>query len=141
MYSRILVAVDGSEHSLKAARTAAELARSLNAKELRIVVAYDPIPPYLGEPNLQAAINARLDEAQKIMAKALEVLGSLPEGLLHTEILEGPAAEAILKVAETHQSDLIVMGSRGLGRLTGLLLGSQSQKVVQHARCPVLIVR
>ncbi|MFN3741350.1 MAG: universal stress protein [Anaerolineales bacterium] len=141
MYSRILVAVDGSEHSLKAARTAAELAHLLSAQELRVVVAYDPIPPYLGEPNLQAAINARLNEAQKIMEKALQAIGPLPEGLLRTEILEGPAAEAILKVAETHQSELIVMGSRGLGRLSGLLLGSQSQKVVQHARCPVLIVR
>lgn len=141
MYSRILVAVDGSEHSLKAARTAAELARFLNSRELRVVVAYDPIPPYLGEPNLQAAINARLNEAQEIMEKALQAIGPLPEGLLRTEILEGPPAEAILKVAETHQSDLIVMGSRGLGRLSGLLLGSQSQKVVQHAHCPVLIVR
>ncbi|MEJ5240976.1 MAG: universal stress protein [Anaerolineales bacterium] len=141
MYSRILVAVDGSEHSLKAARVAAELARQLNATELRVVVAFDPLPSYLGEPNLQAAINARLDEAQRVMERALQVIGPMPEGVLRTEILEGPAAEAILQVAETHRSDLIVMGSRGLGRFTGLLLGSQSQKVVQHASCPVLIVR
>lgn len=106
-----------------------------------MVVAFDPLPSYLGEPNLQAAINARLDEAQQVMEKALQVIGPMPEGVLRTEILEGPAAEAILQVAETHRSDLIVMGSRGLGRFTGLLLGSQSQKVVQHASCPVLIVR
>lgn len=141
MYSRILVAVDGSEHSLKAARAAAELARQLHATELRVVVAFDPLPSFLGEPNLQAAINARLDEAQQVMEKALQAIGPMPEGVVRTEILEGPAAEAILQVAETHQSDLIVMGSRGLGRFAGLLLGSQSQKVVQHASCPVLIVR
>ncbi len=141
MYSRILVAVDGSEQSLKAARTAAELARLFQARELRVVHAYDPIPSFLGEPNLQVAINARLDEAQKVIQKALQVIGELPEGVLRTEILEGPAAEAILRVAETHQSDLIVMGSRGMGRFTGLLLGSHSQRVVQHATCPVLIVR
>ncbi len=141
MYSRILVAVDGSTHSLKAARVAAELARQLNATELRVVVAFDPLPSYLGEPNLQAAISARLDEAQQVMEKTLQAIGPMPEGVLRTEILEGPAAEAILQVAETHQSELIVMGSRGLGRFTGLLLGSQSQKVVQHASCPVLIVR
>lgn len=141
MFSRILVAVDGSAHSLKAARMAAELARTVQASELRIVVAYDPLPSYLGEPNLQAAINARLDEAQKIMSQALEAVGELPERMVRTEILEGPAAEAILSVAETHKSDLIVMGSRGLGRFSGLLLGSHTQKVVQHASCPVLIVR
>lgn len=141
MYSRILVAVDGSTHSLKAARVAAELARQLNATELRVVVAFDPLPSYLGEPNLQVAISARLDEAQQVMEKTLQAIGPMPEGVLRTEILEGPAAEAILQVAETHQSELIVMGSRGLGRFTGLLLGSQSQKVVQHASCPVLIVR
>jgi nucleotide-binding universal stress UspA family protein len=60
---------------------------------------------------------------------------------LKTEVLEGSAAEAILEVASTRKSDLIVMGSRGLGTLSGLLLGSQSQKVVQHANCPVLIVK
>jgi nucleotide-binding universal stress UspA family protein len=44
-------------------------------------------------------------------------------------------------VAVTRASDVIVMGSRGLGTLAGLLLGSTSQKVVSHAPCPVLIVR
>jgi len=56
-------------------------------------------------------------------------------------VLEGPPAEAILNVAETREIDLIVMGTRGLGRFTGMLLGSQSQKVVSHASCPVTLVR
>jgi nucleotide-binding universal stress UspA family protein len=61
---------------------------------------------------------------------------------VHTEILEGSPAEAIIEVANTSKSDLIVMGSRGLGRLAGLLLGSTSQKVVSHAPCPGdLIIR
>jgi nucleotide-binding universal stress UspA family protein len=67
-------------------------------------------------------------------------VGGIP-GEIHTEILEGTPAEAILEVAKTRDVNLIVMGSRGLGRLAGALLGSQSQKVVQHATCPVLIVR
>ena len=74
------------------------------------------------------------------MKKALEIVGGIP-GEIHTEILESSPAEAILDVAKTCKNDFIVMGSRGLGRLTGALLGSQSQKVVQHAPCPVLIVR
>jgi nucleotide-binding universal stress UspA family protein len=81
-----------------------------------------------------------MKEADTILQAALKAVDKIP-GEIHTEILEGPPAEAILDVANTRECDLIVMGSRGLGRLTGLLIGSQSQKVVQHAPCPVLIVR
>ncbi|HET9587145.1 MAG TPA: universal stress protein [Anaerolineales bacterium] len=140
MFENLLLAVDGSEHALRAARVAASLAQAMNSQTLRIVVAYDPIPPYLGEPYLQNAINARLDEAQEVLKKAVQTVGNVPAEI-QTEHLEGDAAEAILRAAETHGSDVIVMGSRGLGRLTGLLLGSTSQKVVSHASCPVLIVR
>ena len=140
MFNNILLGVDGSEHALRAAKTAADLARSMKSETLRIVVAYDSVPPYLGEPNMQTAISARMKEAEDILQKAMEVVGEIPGGI-HTETLEGPPAEALLDVANTRKCDLIVMGSRGLGRLTGLLIGSQSQKVVQHAPCPVLIVR
>jgi nucleotide-binding universal stress UspA family protein len=139
LFKNILLAVDGSEHANHAARTAAEMARCNNAN-LWVVVSYDPVPPYLGEPHLQTAISARLSEAEEVLKHTLELIGDVP-GELHTEVLEGPAAEAIIDVAKTRGSDVIVMGSRGLGRLAGVLLGSQSQKVVSHAPCPVLIVR
>jgi nucleotide-binding universal stress UspA family protein len=112
----------------------------LKADVLRIVIAYDPIPSYLGEPNLQQAIDARLKEANGILEAAVASVGGVPIDI-HTELIEGSPAEAILNVADTRQSDLIVMGSRGLGVLTGALLGSTSQKVISHAPCPVLIVR
>ena len=141
MFKNILLAVDGSELSWKAAKMTAEITHCLSAPvTLRIVVAYDPIPGYLGEPNLQNAIDERMKEAEAVMQQALAVIGEIPAEI-HTEILEGPPADAILRVAETRQSDLIVMGSRGLGKFAGLLLGSQSQKVVNRASCPVLIVR
>lgn len=140
MFERILLAVDGSEHSFNAARTAAEMARTMRSEKLRIVVAFDKVPPYLGEPNLQEAIDVRLVEAQKILQKAVEVVGDVPAEI-HTELIEGDPAEAIIDVAQTRGSDIIVMGSRGLGRLAGLVLGSTSQKVVSNALCPVLIVR
>jgi nucleotide-binding universal stress UspA family protein len=139
MFERILLAVDGSDHAVRAAKVAADLARRMES-ELRIVAAYDPIPPFLGEPNMQEAINARLEDAQSILKAAKAVVGEVPGGV-HTEMLEGNSAEAIIEVAKTRKSDLIVMGSRGLGRLAGLVLGSTSQKVVSHAPCPVLIVR
>ena len=140
MFDTILLAVDGSEHGQHAAKTAGDLARALKAKDLRIVVAFEPIPPYLGEPNLSQAIVARETQANEILKKAQEVIGSVPAEV-NTEMIEGSIAEAIMDVAAVQKSDLIIMGSRGLGRLVGAVLGSNSQKVVSHAPCPVLIVR
>lgn len=140
MFSKILLAVDGSDHAFHAAKTVGDLARSLQTQEVRIVIAYSPIPPYLGEPNFQTALDARLQEANLVLQAALKAVGKIP-GEIHTELLEGSPAEAIIKVAVTRHSELIVIGSRGMGTLGGLLLGSTSQKVVSHAPCPVLIAR
>lgn len=140
MFERILLAVDGSEHGYNAARVAADLTRAVKSERLQIVVVYASIPPYLGEPNFQQVINARLDEAQAILNKALEIVGDVPAEI-HTELIEGDAAESIIEVAKTRDSSVIVLGSRGLGRLAGLVLGSTSQKIVSLAPCPVLIVR
>jgi nucleotide-binding universal stress UspA family protein len=140
MFDTVLLAFDGSEHARRAAGVTAALARLVKSKQVRIVVAFDPIPSFLGEPNLSDAAAARTKEAESLMSEAKSLLGSIP-GELHEEILEGSPAEAILHVAATRRPDVIVMGSRGLGRLEGALLGSNSQKVVSHAACPVLIVR
>ena len=140
MFDKILLAVDGSDHALHAARIAAEMARGMKPKEFRVVVSYEPIPLYLGEPNMQHAIDNRKKEAEEILSKALKEVGELPCEI-HTELLEGDPATAIIDVAAVRKSEIIIMGSRGLGRLAGLLLGSTSQKVVSHAPCPVLIVR
>lgn len=138
MFKNILLAFDGSAHAQKAAQIAADLARQYRAS-LCLVHTYDPIPDYLGEPFLQEAISRRTEAADRVVAQAQALLGELPQ--LETEILEGPPAEAILRVAGVRKVDLIVMGTRGLGQLQGLLLGSQSQKVLTHAACPVLLVR
>lgn len=140
MFEKILAAVDGSDHALRAVQKAADLTRAVQAKELHVVVVYDPIPVYLGEPNMQIAINTRKGEAEAILDTALKAIGETP-CKVEADILEGSAAEAIIEAAKNRKCDLIVMGSRGLGRLAGLLLGSTSQKVVAHAPCPVLIVR
>ena len=140
MFDLILLGADGSEHALHAAKVAGDLARALKSKEVRIVVAFDPVPTYLGEPNLSQAEAARATAADAILTKAKAALGSIP-GEIHEETLAGSPAEAIVQVATTRKSELIVMGSRGLGRLEGALLGSNSQKVVSHAPCPVMIVR
>lgn len=140
MFENILLAVDGSEHSLHAARVASELAQAMKSQTLRVVVAFEPIPVHLGEPFMQETINARLGEAEAIAQKAVETIGAISVAI-QTETLEGNPAEVILDIAKSQNSNVIVMGSRGLGKLAGLLLGSTSQKVVSHAPCPVLIVR
>ena len=140
MFERILLAVDGSEHALHAARVAAELARAMKSEQLRIVICFDGIPSYLGEPNLEKMVDQKVLKANEVLRQAVEAVGEIPAEI-HTELIEGDPAEAIIEVAKTRDSNVIVMGSRGLGRLAGLVLGSTSQKVVSHAPCPVLIVR
>lgn len=140
MFEKVLLAVDGSEHSLHAAKEAGDLARAMKSKILRIVIAFDSIPPYLGEPNLQIAIDARMKQAQAILNKAQNAIGKIP-GEVHTEFVEGSPAEAIINVAKTRESTVIVMGSRGMSSIAELVLGSTCHNVVNHASCPVLIVR
>jgi nucleotide-binding universal stress UspA family protein len=140
VFDQILLAVDGSEHAMHAAKIAGELTRAVRAKELRIVAAYEPVPVYLGEPNLQNTISVRLHDSQSALQEAEGAVGEVPAEI-QTEAVEGPIAEAIINIATVHHSDLIVMGSRGRGRLAGAILGSNSQKVVSEAPCPVLIVR
>ncbi len=140
MFENILLAVDGSEHSMRAAQEAGNLARAMKSDTLRIVVAFESIPAYLGEPNLQYAIEARMKAAQTILDKAQAAAGKVPAEI-HTELIEGSPAEAIINVAKTRNSTVIVMGSRGLSSIAELVLGSTSHKVVSHAPCPVLIVR
>jgi nucleotide-binding universal stress UspA family protein len=139
MFKKILLGVDGSEHALRAAKVAGELARKLHS-DVWVVACFDPVPSYLGEPNLQQAVNLRLQQADEVLKPALKEIGNIP-GALRTEVLEGPPAEAILNVAQARGSDLIIMGTRGRGQLAGLLLGSQSQKVITHASCPVMLIR
>jgi nucleotide-binding universal stress UspA family protein len=140
MFDVILLAVDGSEHGQHAARVAGDLARAVKARELRIVVAYEPVPGYVKEPNLSEALATRKAEAQQILQEAQDKIGNIP-AQINPDMIEGSIAEAILDVANSSKCDLVVMGSRGFGRLEGAVLGSNSQKVVSHAACPVLIVR
>lgn len=81
-----------------------------------------------------------MKEANAILQKAQDVIGKIP-GEIHTELIEGSPAEAIINVAKTRGSTVIVMGSRGISTIAELVLGSTSHKVTSHAPCPVLIVR
>jgi len=137
--SLIVYATDGSRHARRALDWVADIAPRRRARVV-IVTAYEPIPRDLGSPFQEELMSKRPAEAQALVQEAAQVLDR--RGIPHEEeVLEGPAAEAILQVARVRRADLIVMGSRGLGRIEAALLGSVSQRVVQEAPCPVLIVR
>ena len=141
MFTNILVPVDGSDHALHALDVACHLAQKYGAV-LRLVHAYPPISTdsTMGGPDIEPLITRRTEAGEAVLARARERIKDCALDIT-TELREAPDAEAILEEADVHHCDLIVMGTRGLGRLTGLLLGSVSQKVVQHAKCPVLLVR
>ena len=140
MFEVILLAVDDSEHGQHAAVVAGDLARAVNAAEVYVVLAYEPVPGYVKEPNLSEALATRRAEAQRVLQQAQELLGNIPSKL-DPQMIEGSIAEAILDVANLRKCDVIVMGLQGWGRLEGALLGSNSQKVASRAPCPVLLVR
>ncbi len=135
---RILVPVDGSETADKAVEEAAVLAQAYNA-EIHIL--------YVANIN-QLAINACLSDAileavnkagNEILEKAAK---RIPENInVITTSETGSPAVTITDFADEIKADLVVIGSRGLGLVKGVLLGSVSQYVVEHAPCPAVVVK
>ena len=139
MFKQIIVALDGSEHSYRALEYARSLADCFGAT-LWLVHAFPHTSDLLGYENYEKLVAQREGAGQLILNEARRRLGETSL-TVQEELIEEPAAEAILAVAETQQADLIVMGTRGLSSLQGLLLGSVSNKVIHHAACPVMLVR
>ncbi len=148
----ILIATDGSEGSLEAARHAAQLARALKARTLLLHVVPEEsislgttlIPPAtapLKEGDEVSFERILLDGAQAILdrtRKPFDKLGVSVEGLIR----EGEAADGILAAAREEDVDLVVVGSHGHGAgAARALLGSTTERVVRESPCPVLVVR
>ena len=139
MFNKILLATDGSPDAMQALAYARDLALRDGAPVV-VVHAFEPVPTYLGDP-LEGRVLARHVSAGEEVADA--AAAKLREAGVDVvvEVLEGPAADAILNVAGVRECDLIVMGTRGHGRLASLILGSVSHRVLAHARAPVLVVK
>ena len=138
MFKRIIVAVDGSEHSDRALKYTQGLAECFGAA-VWLVHAFPHTSDLLGYDEYEQLVSRREGAGQEILDEARQKLGET-NFEVHEELLEGPAAEAILSVAKTRQADLIVMGTRGLSSLGGLLFGSVSNKVSHYASCPVMLI-
>ena len=138
MFKNILLAVDGSEYSHKAIEYAKSLTERYGAN-LWLVHVFSHTSDLLGYQDFEKLYAKRKSAGQAIIDEAQKLLGSTTF-IVHGELLEGSEAEAILTVAENHQADLIVMGTRGFGAVKGLLVGSVSRKVIHLATCPVMVV-
>ena len=139
MFSKILVAVDGSESAGRAFERSVYLAKRCESRLVIIHVVLDS--PYGGD---SAATFLLIEELKERGRKLLEEYKtkSMKEGVQAEILLEvGDHAQTIIDVANKNNYDLIIMGSRGLSPFKELLLGSVSFKVMHHARCPVMVVR
>src|SRR5829696_2897267 len=129
--TRVLLATDGSAEARLAASTAADLASSTDS-ELHVVHVGELRPTVLAQTEVEPAelereARRRLDEQVRAVEEA------------HLRL--GRADEEIVDLAQSLGVGLIVMGSRGHGRIRRALMGSVSESVVRHAHCPVTIVR
>jgi nucleotide-binding universal stress UspA family protein len=144
MFKKILLCVDGSERSIEAARIAADLAKVHKAALTLLHVFQIPM---IKEPFPGAATFAQplLDQyerdiKQRVIERTLPALHAVGNGY---DVLEevGDPVEVIARIADTWETDLIVMGSRNLDKEKANQLGSVSHGVLCRAHCPTLIVR
>jgi len=138
----ILVAVDQSENAKRALKTAIWLAKSTGARLIAVhVVPPPPVAEGVAPTTLERLEKAYLSMGSRILADLAWEAGTKHGFKIETLLETGDAREKILAAAKENSADIIVIGSRGMGRIGRLLLGSVSQSVVQNARIPVLVVK
>jgi nucleotide-binding universal stress UspA family protein len=136
---KILVAIDGSDHSQAVVDKAIEFAKSLPA-EVLLVYCHARFPVLLGEPYRDKQIADILAESEKLIRPYLKRL-QREDIAVEDRLMEEPAGKMITEIAEIEKCDLIVMGSRGLSNLASMIVGSVTHRVLQTAPCPVLVIR
>jgi nucleotide-binding universal stress UspA family protein len=143
--TKVLLATDGSEEATLAARTAVDIAEKTGS-ELHVVHARQ-VPLYVDEsPTERVEATKSIEEtlkeaAQRVLDTQVRQIRDAGGDVLQTYARLGRPDKEIISVAEEIGAGLIVMGSRGLGGVRRILMGSVSDSVVQHAHCPVLVVR
>ena len=148
MYKHILVATDGSPLSRKAIRSAVGLAKSEGARLTGVFAIRPFVPMTYGEGIAYASAREAADyrkaaerEAKKALA-VLEVEARIAKIDCGKAIAHGTLPwQGILRTAAAKKCDLIVMASHGRGSVAGLILGSETTKVLSHSKIPVLVCR
>ena len=138
--TKIVLAVDGSTEAKLAARHAADLA-SMTGSELH-VVHVGLLSHWVHPDTLSAQQYQRLkDEAQKRLAGEVREIEAAGGKVAKAHLRMGRVDSEVIRVAEEIGSNLIIVGNRGIGALTRILLGVDAESIVRHAPCPVLVVR
>lgn len=138
---KILVAVDGSANSERALLEAKEFGE-VSGGEITILTIVKPLAyTYFGNIELAKIDSENLKNAkEKLLKKSLEEFENY-EGVVNTKLRTGSPADEILQEIEENPYDLVVMGSKGLGAFSRAILGSVSNKVLNHAESNILIVK
>ncbi|WP_213423418.1 universal stress protein [Bhargavaea massiliensis] len=138
MYKRILLAVDGSDHSIRAAEHAAILAKAMNGA---VEIAYVADFSKSKEAVLHARGRSELEIQRRQRLLPAEETLKTSQVPYEVNILHGEPGPAIVSHANAHSFDLLVIGSRGLNPLQEMVLGSVSHKVMKRSDCPVMIIK
>ena len=149
---RILIAYDGSEPSQHALEQGVSLAKLTDSDVTIMSVVPRIMIPVFTEPGTGASMYSaqEMANAQREMSRyysdslkeaSQRLASEYPELKVETELLKGRPSQAIIDMAENDGFDLIVIGSRGLGGITGWILGSTSRRVVDSCTVPVLLIK
>ncbi len=145
MFGSIVVGTDGSETAQEAVRQATELAKAVGAR-VHVVSAFEPVGNQrLREErqqvpeDMQWMVNPREDVEATLKAAEEQIKEAGVD--VETFARQGDPADAILDVAEENNSDLIIVGNKGMSGAKRFLLGSVPNKVSHHAPCSVMIIR
>ena len=150
LFSKILIAFDGSEPSKRALDHAAKMAAIFKGELIILtVVPKAPFPIIVEEGSTPfrareyEVYQERMKESFSSSLKRAEadIIGRYPGLRYEAVLLEGRPSSTIVEEAEKRDVNLIMMGSRGLGGITGWILGSTSRKVVDQCTKPILIVK
>ena len=155
MFQKILVPIDGSEHSTKALDAAAQIAEKFSGTITLIhVYSVSVQPVMMPEPSSSGSLGMPIltgTEVTKII-EAAQKIGNriLDDGEQRIKsdkvqvkkiLLEGHAVQEIVRIATEDDYDLIVIGARGVSHMREILLGSVTDGVIHHVRCPVLVIK
>lgn len=139
---KIVCGFDGSDHSMKAAQYAADLANKFGAS-LALVYVVEPYAPPVDLPGISFVdwIEPHRKAAERLISDAAGVLAQTSGVKADTEVRIGSPANEVVQFASDHGADLVVVGSRGHGAVKRLLLGSVADRVVHLSHVAVLVVR
>ncbi|MFY4775379.1 universal stress protein [Metabacillus sp. RGM 3146] len=141
LYRKMLVAYDGSDLSNKAYKEAIALAKEDISSEVEVILVINPTSNITSSSNYGIA-EEEFEDATILMKHINEQLRrDLPNNVTNAAVLQGTPGEEIARYAIMNGIELIIMGSRGLGGIKELFLGSVSHSVLQLSSCPVLIIK